>query len=60
MKEKEIICPFCDEGALKNKKCTSCHKNYLICDECESVYIDYDSLDKEFQSKCPHCGADIS
>jgi uncharacterized paraquat-inducible protein A len=60
MTDKELICPFCDEGALKNRTCKKCKKTFLLCDECESVYIDADSLEKEVKSNCPHCGADIS
>lgn len=60
MPDKEIICPFCDEGALKIRKCGKCRKTFLLCDECDAVYTDSDSLDKDLPLACPHCGADIS
>jgi hypothetical protein len=60
MTDKVIICPFCDEGQLKNKICKICKKTFLLCDECESVYLDSGSLEKELPPVCPHCGADIS
>jgi hypothetical protein len=56
----DVICPFCDEGTLEEKKCDACKKTFLMCDECDSVYRDEDSLDKEFSAcECPYCGAPI-
>ncbi|HOT46159.1 MAG TPA: hypothetical protein PLM53_15720 [Spirochaetota bacterium] len=60
MKEKEsIICPFCEEGSLNRVTCKKCGQLFLRCDECESVYKDRGSLDKDYGPGCPHCGADI-
>ncbi len=60
MKESEtLICPFCEEGALKNVKCKKCGRPFLLCDECESVYKDKDTLDEDCWVECPHCGEHI-
>lgn len=56
---REIICPFCDEGVLKKINCKKCGKGFVMCDECESIYRDGESSDDEFFSACPHCGAEI-
>ena len=57
--ETEITCPFCEQGVLRKRKCGSCAKAYLQCDECEAVYRSAQELDEELGSSCPHCGADI-
>ena len=53
---KEITCPFCEEGVLKKARCKECKGTFLMCDECEAVYLDEDSLDDELSAaECPHC-----
>ena len=57
---KEIICPFCDEGTLIKSACAKCKKIFLLCDECESIYKDKNTLDEECApGECPYCGAPI-
>ena len=56
----EMICPFCEQGVLKKRKCTTCKKNFLLCDECESVYKDDKELEEELGFICPYCGAGIA
>jgi hypothetical protein len=56
----ELTCPFCDEGSLGIHACMVCKKSFLLCDECESIYKDKNSLGEECEpDKCPHCGAPI-
>ncbi len=53
----EIICPYCEEGKLEKMRCTACRKVFLICDECESIYRDRNSLEDELPAgECPFCG----
>lgn len=56
---KSLICPFCEEGALKTVKCKKCGMAFLQCDECESVYKDRDSLEENYGPECPHCGVSL-
>jgi len=54
-----LICPFCEEGELKEVACRECGKPFLLCDECESIYKDTDSLDDDGWAECPYCGARV-
>jgi hypothetical protein len=59
-KTKDLICPFCDEGGLMLRKCGKCRKEFLICDECESIYKDEESLKGDTSyTGCPKCGASV-
>ena len=51
------LCPFCGEGVLMNRICPTCAKTFLLCDECESVYMEKEDAMERAASKCPYCGA---
>jgi hypothetical protein len=60
MIKEPLICPFCEEGELKRKRCGKCGNYFLLCDECEAIYKDAALLKDDCEAEvCPHCGASI-
>lgn len=60
MTKEPLICPFCEEGELKNRKCGRCGNIFLLCDECEAIYKSEDRLKDDCEPDvCPYCGAPV-
>lgn len=58
-RKDDRICPACDEDILEVITCKNCTEEFLICEECETIFKDHESTtDPEYESpslECPHC-----
>lgn len=68
-KERPYIeqCSFCGNGLLRFYRCSNCDDVVALCDECELMWIDIESLaaDQNLPAdtsypQCPSCGLEDS